>query len=223
MTRKPTDDKKSQQSQKTGREERRGDFTRRKLLQAGWSAPVVSAVSIPQALAQTGPPHNDAHGDHHDSAPHEDHHDGVPHGDTPHSDTPPPHMDDHNDGHGDVPPHGDSPHGDVHGDIPHHDVPHVDRPHTDAYQDHSDVYQDHSDVPHDDHHDVPHSDCSVWDKSSYQENGIDCSSMTAGVCNDGETATCPIVWELWYAETGNPKKGRRVGGGKINNVPIASG
>jgi hypothetical protein len=100
--------------------ERQKDFTRRALLRAGWVAPLVTAVNIPSAFAQSGPP------------PHTDHTD---HSDVPHQD----HTDAHTDVHTDV-------HTDTHTDTPtpHTDVPHVDSaalPHQD-HQDHSDSHGD---------------------------------------------------------------------------------
>ena len=84
--------------------ERRKDFTRRALLRAGWTAPLVTAVNIPSAFAQSPvPPHTD-HSDHsdHSDLPHQDHQD---------------HVDAHIDSHTDV-----------HTDVPHADTPHVDTP-----------------------------------------------------------------------------------------------
>ena len=71
-------------------DERQKDFTRRALLRAGWVVPVVTAVSIPTAHAQSPPPHQD-HQDHQDS--HTDSHvdvhtdTGGPHTDVPHVDS----------------------------------------------------------------------------------------------------------------------------------------
>jgi hypothetical protein len=80
---------------------REAEFTRRALLQAGWTAPVVLAAALPQtAAAQTA--HGDAPTVHVDS--HTDTHTDVP---TPHGDI---HVDFHSDG-----SHGDS-HTDAHAD-----------------------------------------------------------------------------------------------------------
>src|SRR5262245_7085474 len=75
--------------------ERRKEFTRRALVQAGWVVPLVTTVNIPSALAQSAVP---THSDHTD------------HTDVPHSDTPP-----HTDA-----PHNDAPHSD-HADVAHQD------------------------------------------------------------------------------------------------------
>jgi hypothetical protein len=118
---------------------REAEFTRRALLQAGWTAPVVLAAALPQtAAAQTGAPpvHLDSHGDT-TPTPHTDHADAPTHGDS--------HIDFHSDGshgdslhtdsHSDLPagPFGGISHTDVHNDIPHIDV-HSDR-HIDAHSD----------------------------------------------------------------------------------------
>ena len=110
--------------------ERRKDFTRRALLRAGWTVPLITTVNIPSAFAQSPPP-DPPHLDHTDHAdvPHTDHAD-APH--TDHADAP--HTD-----HADA-PHTDAPHTD-HTDVPHTD--HVDLPHED-HQDHVDT---HVDVP----------------------------------------------------------------------------
>ena len=101
--------------------DRQKDFTRRALLRAGWVAPLVTAVNIPSAFAQSpGPPHTD-HSDHTD-LPHTD---TPPHTDAPHTDhVDAPHQD-HQD-HADT--HVDS-HVDTHSDVPGH----IDVPHTDAF------------------------------------------------------------------------------------------
>src|SRR5262245_5280271 len=80
------------------------DFTRRALIQAGWTVPVVTAINIPEASAQTPAPHNDVHGD----APHQD--DSIIHSDI-HLDAP-----------------GRAEHVDY---TDHTDTPHTDAPHTD--------------------------------------------------------------------------------------------
>jgi len=105
------------------RAEREADFTRRALLRAGWTAPAILAVAVPQtAFAQsshTDVPHSDGHSDHSDG---------------PHSDAP--HTDGHSDGHGDVPTNG------THNDIPHsdHTDNHTDDAHTDGHTDnHTDI------------------------------------------------------------------------------------
>ncbi|MGH7389315.1 MAG: hypothetical protein ACREM3_07625 [Candidatus Rokuibacteriota bacterium] len=114
---------------------RDGDLTRRALIQAGWTLPVVLAVKLPtDAFAQyahgdTGGSHDDVIGGH-DDAP-------------PHSDT-----------HGDVPDHTDVPHDD------HVDLVHVDGSHVDLHIDgglHVDTPL-HIDVPHIDHIDIQHID-----------------------------------------------------------------
>jgi hypothetical protein len=107
--------------------ERGLDFTRRALLRAGWLAPVVTAVSIPPAFAQSPiPPAHTDHTDHTD-LPHTDeaHSDSL-HGD--HADAPHQDHQDHQDTHADA--HGDT-HLDVHSDEP---GPHADVPHQDANQ-----------------------------------------------------------------------------------------
>ena len=78
--------------------ERQKDFTRRALIRAGWVVPMVTAIKIPEASAQSVPPHNDVHGD----APHPDS-DAI-HTDV-HLDTAPPAHTDHSD-------HADTPHTD---------------------------------------------------------------------------------------------------------------
>jgi hypothetical protein len=97
------------------RAEREAEFTRRALLEAGWTAPVVLAVTLPAtAYAQS------AHADHGDGphADHSDHSDGTGPGGTPpvsgavHTD----HFD-----HTDHADHGDA-HLDVHGDSGHVDM-----------------------------------------------------------------------------------------------------
>src|SRR5262245_21129898 len=105
--------------------ERRKEFTRRVLLQAGWVVPLVTTVNIPSALAQSVVPAHTDHTDHTD-LPHDDvapHSDALPHTDVPHSDhSDVPHQDhqDHQDSHVDS-------HVDAHGDEgSHSDVPHVD-------------------------------------------------------------------------------------------------
>jgi hypothetical protein len=117
---------------------REAEFTRRALLQAGWTAPVVLAAALPQtAAAQTAhgdapTAHVDSHGDSHTDGP-----------------TPAPHGDIHGDFHSDG-SHGDSPHTDSHSDLPpgpggiisHTDV-HSDIPHTDVHSDaHIDAHFD---------------------------------------------------------------------------------
>jgi hypothetical protein len=75
------------------------DETRRALIRAGWTLPVILAVKLPtDAFAEY------AHGDTH----HDDHTD-APHGDS--------HFD-----HGDHADHSDVPHTDAHDDAPHTDV-----------------------------------------------------------------------------------------------------
>lgn len=82
-----------------------GTISRRALIAAGWTVPVVVGVSLAhprRAFAQTGHSdahddviHDDVHGDFHSDDPHEDQHDDAnfpglhldSHGDTPHSDT----------------------------------------------------------------------------------------------------------------------------------------
>ena len=93
--------------------EREAAFTRRALIQAGWTAPVVLAAALPQtAAAQSGhtDTHSDVHGDvaHKDVAPISIHTD---HTDIPPADT---HGDIHTDTHTDI--HTDVAHGDAHTD-----------------------------------------------------------------------------------------------------------
>ena len=135
--------------------ERQKDFTRRALLRAGWVVPMVTAINIPAASAQSVPPHNDAHGD------------------TPHQDTDSIHTDVHLDTGG---PHRQRPHrrrtirrrirrpafrhaATHRRPIPtaaHRHAAHIDdqdAPHT--------YTPPHTDVPHSDtppHTDVPHTD-----------------------------------------------------------------
>jgi hypothetical protein len=123
---------------------REAEFTRRALLQAGWTAPVVLAAALPQtAAAQTA--HGDAPTAHVDS-----HGDTTPTPHTDHADAPTPHGDSHIDFHSDG-SHGDSLHTDSHSDLPagpggiishtdfHSDVPHIDV-HSDRHIDaHSDA------------------------------------------------------------------------------------
>lgn len=120
---------------------REAEFTRRALLQAGWTAPVVLAAALPQtAAAQTAhgdapTAHVDSHGDS-TPTPHTDHADAPTHGDS--------HIDFHSDG-----SHGDSPHTDLHSDgafpgpIGTHIDVHNDIPHTDSHSDtHADAHFD---------------------------------------------------------------------------------
>jgi hypothetical protein len=121
---------------------REAEFTRRALLQAGWTAPVVLAAALPQtAAAQTAhgdapTAHVDSHGDSHTDGPsgafHGDFHSDGSHGDSLHTDS-----------HSDLPagPGGIITHTDVHNDIPHtdsHSDVHIDTHfdfHTDAHID----------------------------------------------------------------------------------------
>ena len=118
-------------------ERRRSDYTRRALLRAGWVVPVVSAVNIPSAFAQSAAPHTD-HTDHVD----------VPHTDvvSPHSDVV---ADPHNDVvHTDHADHVDAPHQDHQDHLDSHADAHTDS-HVDVHTDvHSDVTPPHADVPH---------------------------------------------------------------------------
>jgi hypothetical protein len=149
-------------------DERQKDFTRRALIRAGWMMPVVTAINIPEASAQTPTPHNDAHGD----SGHQDQ--SIIHLDV-HLDTPGEVHQDHTDNahtdHSDVPhaDHSDVPHAD-HSDVPHTD--HADAPHTDApHTDHADVpHADHADVPHTDHADIPHTDAPHSDHADTPHN-----------------------------------------------------
>jgi hypothetical protein len=100
--------------------EREAAFTRRALLQAGWTAPVVLAAALPQtAAAQTGhtDTHTDTHTDAHIDVLHSDLHTDSAHVDTPL----------------DTVPHVDVPHGDNFSDVAHTDT-HTDA-HTDAHTD----------------------------------------------------------------------------------------
>jgi hypothetical protein len=114
------------------RGEREADFTRRALLQAGWTTPVILAATLPRtAHAQSA--HTDAHTDSHGDS-HQDGHgdDSVdnPHIDTPHVDTP---HSDHIDA-----THSDA-HTDTHSDISHSDTP-LDSPFADTHTDtHTDL------------------------------------------------------------------------------------
>jgi hypothetical protein len=101
--------------------EREAAFTRRALIQAGWTAPVILAAALPQtAAAQSG--HTDTHADVHGDVGHSDVTAVTTH--TDHTDIPPA------DTHGDI--HSDT-HTDAHGDIPHGDT-HTDS-HTDTHGD----------------------------------------------------------------------------------------
>ena len=62
---------------KEAKEDRETSFTRRALIQAGWTVPVIMAVAPPQAFAQSPGGHNDGHNDHGD-APHGDTHLDIP-------------------------------------------------------------------------------------------------------------------------------------------------
>ena len=109
--------------------EREAAFTRRALLRAGWTAPVVLAAAMPQtAAAQTGHSdvaHTDSHTDSHTDEAHADTHTDVAHVDGA-ADSPGFPV------HGDI-VHGDIPHNDIpHNDIPHNDIPHGDIPHSDT-------------------------------------------------------------------------------------------
>jgi hypothetical protein len=100
-------------------DQRQKDFTRRALIRAGWTVPLVTTINIPEASAQTPAPHNDVHGD------------------SPHTDETSVHLDVHLDSrlpiHSDFSDHTDTPHTDApHTDVPHTDVPHTDAPHTDT-------------------------------------------------------------------------------------------
>jgi hypothetical protein len=97
------DDELSPATDETVASERQKEFTRRALLRAGWTVPLVTTVNVRAAAAQSPAPHNDAHGDHVDT-PHSDHAD-TPHQD--HQDHLDAHADAHNDG---TPPHSDVPH-----------------------------------------------------------------------------------------------------------------
>jgi hypothetical protein len=115
-------------AEQPGRSEREETFSRRALLQAGWTAPIILAVSLPLSAQSASPGHGDTHGDtgeHGDL--HSDTHDDVPHNDTVHAD--------HSDAtHTDV-THGDANHGD------HSDASHTDSAHNDTHNDHTDTTQ----------------------------------------------------------------------------------
>src|SRR6187200_412338 len=117
--------------------ERQKDFTRRALLRAGWVVPVVTAIDVRPAAAQSPPPHNDTHLD----TPHVD--EIVIHADT-HLDSTVPTHDDHSD----TTPHGD--HSDAATHLDSHGDSHADHgDHTDAHSD--DSFNDHTDAGHTDH------------------------------------------------------------------------
>ena len=99
--------------------ERRKEFTRRALLQAGWTAPLIMTVNGPSAFAQSPVPHTD-----HVDTPHTDHVD-APHADTAHTDhVDAPHADTAHTNHVDAPHQDHQDHTDV--PTPHSDIPHVD-------------------------------------------------------------------------------------------------
>ena len=138
----PTDGKLAGERQKT--------FSRRALLEAGWSVPLIAAVQFPtDAFAVSIPTHEDSSPGHQDTP-------GTQHGDTatqPHVDTNP---------HADSNPHSDTnPHSDS--GVPHSDTQHSDtRPHSDTFGQHID------NSPHDDlagHGDTttPHADIRTHD------------------------------------------------------------
>jgi hypothetical protein len=98
-----------------GTSERAVSFSRRALIEAGWTVPVVLSVVLPERVLAQSPPrppliHIDHHGDNsiivHSDAPFTD---GTAHNDRPHGDTP--HGDVHTDS-GPPPPHVDLVHGD---------------------------------------------------------------------------------------------------------------
>lgn len=166
-------------------ETRRKEMTRRALVRAGWSVPIVLATArLPKNLfAQyahaDGTPHSD--GAYYDSS-HADHQDGGYHNDGPciHVDTAP-------SGYIDVPHqdilHADVPHGDLaHTDSPQHideytDVSHQDFVHGDFYIDNF-VYGDHTDTgfgsPHLDQH---------WDADFYTDTGWGTPHLDGPVVN----------------------------------------
>jgi hypothetical protein len=109
----PPDGEAARTAPDAGESERAATFSRRALIQAGWTAPVLVVATVPvNAYAQS------------------------PHRDEGHQDQPVSHVDSHDDTHSDVPhtdEHGDDLRGpdepghiDFHFDLSHTDVPHVD-------------------------------------------------------------------------------------------------
>ncbi len=165
-------DENSEKSPPTGGDsagERQKTFSRRALLEAGWSVPLIAAVQFPtDAFAVSIPTHEDSAGhsdipgSQHDDMALEPHVDTNPHVDTsPHSDGP---M--HSDSfepHSDASTHDDLFSGPTHVDIPFHaddpPVPHSDGPdifHGDANAPTAGGHADDAAAPHGDSN--PHSD-----------------------------------------------------------------
>src|SRR5262245_47336741 len=95
------DDSKSDPEKAPETPERAESFSRRALIEAGWTVPVILSVVLPErVLAQSNPPPPIVHLDHHFDFPIHVHSDAPFTDDTAHNDN----------------PHGDSPHGDVHTD-----------------------------------------------------------------------------------------------------------
>ena len=138
-------------------EERKKTFTRRQLLQTGWTVPVIVAIEIgtPKTVFAQGGSHFD-YLDHTDHTDHIDQNHADFHEDknTGHYDT---HIDEHKDsGHTDHSDHTDT-HQDGHSDI--HDDAFNDN-HKDSHGDHTDLHNDrHKDY----HEDAPHSDVNSHD------------------------------------------------------------
>ena len=144
--------------------ERQKTFSRRALLEAGWTVPLIAAVHFPtDAYAVSVPAHQDSTGTSHSDGivPHED---TGGHADVPgHNDVFMSHQDAQF--HGDSAPHADSSHLDlsfpIHPDIsiPHNDnTAHNDfpAPHNDSHQDAPAAHQD--DFDHNDDSSTPHDD-----------------------------------------------------------------
>jgi hypothetical protein len=128
-----------------GTNERAVSFSRRALIEAGWTVPVVLSVVLPERVLAQSPPrppviHIDYHGD-----------DSI----NEHSDAPFTDGTAHNDN-----PHGDTPHGDVHIDSgptpPHIDIGHVDGHLDEGFADGG--FDDHSDGSPPQHTDDAHVD-----------------------------------------------------------------
>ena len=153
MTDKDENSENSPQTDGNPTGERQKTFSRRALLEAGWSVPLIAAVHFPtDAFAVSVPAHSDAMNPHADANPHND--DGT-HSDSAHSDVP---------SHFDADEHVDSPEelvhvdGPTHADVFHTDtghtdeaIPHVDFPHQDGSQHldaggHNDTGSSHNDV-----------------------------------------------------------------------------
>ncbi len=135
------DNEKRNQEQTT-----KSEVTRRRLLQSGWTAPVIAALSLRPQVALASPDHQDAPAGHTDTpgTPHSDgagHVDGAPHSDTAHSD---------GSQHTDRPARRKKPHIDTYS---HTDTVHADAfPHADSANHYDTPSGPHADTP------IPHSD-----------------------------------------------------------------